>query len=127
MTSERLAELRRIIDWGARGSVTVLPQLRSGAVELLADFDILRAQLADAERHRDILAQRLAVLTCGEPDPLIMAAATTIARLRMENAALTTRCEQQAIDATSRAHALAGQDEEIRQLHAQIAKLQETP
>lgn len=54
-----------------------------------AEIMILRAQLADAERHRDALAQRLAELTCGEPDPLLMTAATTIAKLRAENARLT--------------------------------------
>jgi hypothetical protein len=53
-----------------------------------AEIMILRAQLADAERHNAALTQRLAELTGGEPDPIIAAASATIAKLRAENARL---------------------------------------
>lgn len=66
-----------------------LPTDRDLLREAHATNDRLRAQLADATRHNAALTHRLAELTCGEPDPIMVAASATIAKLRAENARLT--------------------------------------
>lgn len=58
---------------------------------LREDVPILRAQLADAERYVAALQSRLAELTNGDPDPVMVEMSATKARLRFKIAEMTPR------------------------------------
>lgn len=61
----------------------------AGGAMTCPNCELLRAQLADAERHVEALQTRLAELTGGDPDPVMVAASATIARLRLQIAEMT--------------------------------------
>lgn len=87
----QIAETRSALDNPDRHPDHPVGALAIELREARDEVRLLRAQLADEEARAGAYLARLAELTNGQPDPLIMAAATTTARLRATIAEMTPR------------------------------------
>lgn len=86
-----IAETRAALDDPDRHPDHPVGALALELREARAEVRRLRAQVVNEEARSEAYLARLAELTNGQPDPLIMAAATTTARLRATIAEMTPR------------------------------------